>query len=131
MKVLGVGRFREFKLMKPSNNHKVVHKSETYFMIIKKTTTNEKDEKDAEISLRFIRLLLHVRGTASRTSGLLSLSRFVTRSELSIAIAGSVILLTGRRRSRTGSGGRSGSGSGSGVIPISPISRSFATGFPV
>ena len=126
MKVLGVGRFREFKLMKPSNNHKVVHKSETYFMIIKKTTANE---KDAEISLRFIRLLLHVRGTASRTSGLLSLSRFVTRSELSIAIAGSVILLTGRRRSRTGSGGRSGSGSG--VIPISPISRSFATGFPV
>ena len=128
MKVLGVGRFREFKLMKPSNNHKVVHKSETYFMIIKKTTANE---KDAEISLRFIRLLLHVRGTASRTSGLLSLSRFVTRSELSIAIAGSVSLLTGRRRSRTGSGGRSGSGSGSGVIPISPISRSFATGFPV
>ena len=126
MKVIGVGRFREFKLMKPSNNHKVVHKSETYFMIIKKTTANE---KDAEISLRFIRLLLHVRGTASRTSGLLSLSRFVTRSELSIAIAGSVILLTGRRRSRTGSGGRSGSGSG--VIPISPISRSFATGFPV
>ena len=51
MKVLGVGRFREFKLMKPSNNHKVVHKSETYFMIIKKTTANE---KDAEISLRFI-----------------------------------------------------------------------------
>ena len=126
MKVLGVGRFREFKLMKPSNNHKVVHKSETYFMIIKKTTANE---KDAEISLRFIRLLLHVRGTASRTSGLLSLSRFVTRSELSIAIAGSVILLTGRRRSRTGSGGRSGSGSG--VIPISPISRSSAPGFPV
>ena len=126
MKVLGVGRFREFKLMKPSNNHKVVHKSETYFMIIKKTTANE---KDAEISLRFIRLLLHVRGTASRTSGLLSLSRFVTRSELSIAIAGSVSLLTGRRRSRTGSGGRSGSGSG--VIPISPITRSFAPGFPI
>ena len=54
MKVLSVGRFREFKLMKPSNNHKVVHKSETYFMIIKKTTANENDEKDAEMSLRFI-----------------------------------------------------------------------------
>ena len=38
MKVLGVGRFREFKLMKPFNNHKVVHNSETYFVIMINST---------------------------------------------------------------------------------------------
>ena len=38
MIVFGIGRFREFKLMKPSNNHKVVHNSETYFVIMMNST---------------------------------------------------------------------------------------------
>ena len=45
MIVLGVGRFCEFKLTEPSNNHKVVHNSETYSVIMMNSTAKIKDEK--------------------------------------------------------------------------------------
>ena len=50
MKVLGIGRYHEFKLMKPSNNHKVVHNSETYFVIMMNRTAKV-DENQIKIYL--------------------------------------------------------------------------------